>query len=282
MARICQVCKKPPITARHSYCARCYKWCSVRKEIRARVRTLRKRYDPARDIFTCTYLLIPLDETDKDAPDALTFHHPIPKKRGNVKVSCSFYNAMISDMTDNEGRKAVIALARHFQHGTRFDKKAVSFRYWNRAPLKAPRILGAPPLRAWHADKCLLCEKPPVPHTLYCARCHKMADAPDFSMVMLQALKEAYDPATDSFLCHYTGVAVDLENLGRPWDLTYDHPTPGDGSRLVVAAYWVNVMKTQLSEDEFRAVIIEMARCFETGQPFRLEVCGFKYWKKRS
>jgi hypothetical protein len=107
-----------------------------------------------------------------------------------------------------------------------------------------------------------------------------MADAPDFSMVMLQALKESYDPATDSFLCHYTGFAVNLENLGRPWDLTYDHPTPGDGSRLVVAAYWVNVMKTQLSEDEFRAVIIEMARSFETGEPFRMEVCAFKYWRK--
>ncbi|MBM4248112.1 MAG: hypothetical protein FJ149_01480 [Euryarchaeota archaeon] len=282
MPEECQVCRKPPISARHSYCARCHKWCSVRKEIRARVKTLKARYDPARDIFTCTYLNIPLNETDQDAPDALTFHHPIPKKRGKIKVSCSFYNAMISDLTDTEARRAVLALARRFQQGTAVDRKALRFRYWNRAPIKPPRIAGVPPFRAWRADECPICEKPPVPNTLYCARCHKMADAPDFSMVKLQALKEAYDPATDSFRCHYTGVAVDIQNLGRPWDLTYDHPMPGDGSRLVVAAYWVNVMKTQLSEDEFRAVVIEMARCFGTGEPFRMEVCEFRHWRKKA
>jgi hypothetical protein len=38
-------------------------------------------------------------------------------------------------------------------------------------------------------------------------------------------------------------------------------------------------MKNQLSEEEFKAVIIEFARCREAGEPFNLAVAEFKYWK---
>jgi len=281
MAKICQVCDKPPITPRHRYCARCYKWCSVRKEIRARVKTLRERLDRAADRFTCSYCGIVLNETDNKRPDFLCFDHRMPGKRNDLAVCAEFINLMKSDMTWKEFPVAVIMLAHLFLYGTPFDKKAVKFVCWNRSRKprpKAPPLKMPPPLRAWHADECPICGKPPVPHTLYCARCHTFADAPDFSMVKLLALKEAYDPATDSILCHYTRVLVDIKDPASPWYLNYDHVIPGDESRLVVAANFVNVMKTQLSEDEFRAIIIELARHFETGEPFDLGVCEFKYW----
>jgi len=88
----------------------------------------------------------------------------------------------------------------------------------------------------------------------------------------------AYDPVSDTFLCHYTGLPVDLKDPGSPWYLNYDHVIPGDENRLVVAANFVNVMKSELSEDEFRAVIIELAHHFDTGEPFDMGVCAFKYW----
>ena len=275
----CQVCDKPPITSRHHYCARCYRWCSVRKEIRARVKTLRENRDRKRDCFTCSYSGVVLNETDNKDPAFLCFDHRIPRKRGDLAVCASFINYMKSDMTWEEFPKVVIMLAHHFLYGTPFDKNAIKFEYWRRVVRPGARLLGMPPpLKAWHADKCPICEKPPVPHTLYCARCHRFADAPDFSMVKLQALKEAYDPVSDTFICHYTGVPVDLKDPGSPWYLNYDHVIPGDESRLVVAANFVNVMKSELSEDEFRAVIIELAHHFETKEPFDMGVCAFKYW----
>jgi hypothetical protein len=38
--------------------------------------------------------------------------------------------------------------------------------------------------------------------------------------------------------------------VGRPWSLNFDHAVPGDDRELAVAAWWVDLMKTDEDEDE--------------------------------
>jgi hypothetical protein len=93
------------------------------------------------------------------------------------------------------------------------------------------------------------------------------------------AMQAAWDPIAKGFRCYYTGIILELYDLTSPWYITFDHRIPGKIGDLVVCAAWVNSMKNQLSEDEFKAVIIEFARCKEAGEPFNLAVAEFKYWR---
>jgi 5-methylcytosine-specific restriction endonuclease McrA len=273
----CTVCDNPTISPRYRYCARCRRWCAVRKEIRARVKTLRENFDRKNNCFRCSYCGAILDEKNNKSPLFLCFDHPTPRKRNDLAVCSSIMNYMKSDMLPEEFRPVVIALAHRFLHGARFDISLTRFRYWKRVARARLRRTGRLEKR-WDTEECILCGKVPVPHTRYCARCHKLADAPDFSMVQLEALIDAYDRDLDAFICHYTGLPLDLTDPGSPLYLNFDHVIPRDNRRLVCAASFVNVMKSEMTEDEFRAVIIELAHHWETGEPFDTNVLKLKYW----
>jgi hypothetical protein len=76
--------------------------------------------------------------------------------------------------------------------------------------------------------ECVVCGHATVPYSIYCPRCrwyvfwhgsgHRAYAA---------ALREAYDPVADGFVCRYTGVLLDPE-MGRPWSLNFDHRISGD------------------------------------------------------
>ena len=238
---------------------------------------MKENYDPVLDVFRCSYCGAALNEVDNKDPLFLCFDHRTPKKRNDIVVCGSVFNCMNSDMTAVEFPTVVIMLAHHFLYRTPFDRDAVKFLYWHRVA-RVWRPAKKRGLRRWKTRHCLICGKEPVPATRYCARCHRYADAPDFSKAQLKALIEAIDPVLDRFICHYTGVPLDEADPGSPWYINYDHVIPGDGSRLVVAANFVNVMKSEMSEEEFRAVIIELARHLETGEPFNTDVLKLKYW----
>jgi hypothetical protein len=57
-----------------------------------------------------------------------------------------------------------------------------------------------------------------------------------------------------------------------PWYITFDHRIPGKPGDLVVAAFWVNRMKTYLTEEEFRAVVMELADHIRSGTEFNKAV----------
>ena len=275
--RICLVCPHPTITPRYRYCLRCYHWCSVRKEIRARVKTLIENYVPAADGFRCYLCGAILNETDNKDPLFLCFDHRTPRKRNDLAVCSSVMNCMKSDMLPEEFRAVVIALAHHFLDGTPFDIKLADLKYWNRAS-KARTVRRKRLEKRWDTKECLICGREPVLHTRYCLRCHQFADSPDFSKAQLEALREAYDRDLDAFICHYTGLPLNLTDPGSPLYLNFDHVIPGDNRRLVCAANFINVMKSEMTEEEFRAIVIELAHHFETGEPFNTEVLKLKYW----
>ena len=53
----------------------------------------------------------------------------------------------------------------------------------------------------------------------------------------------------------------------RPYSVSFDHRIPGRQEQ-VVCAYFVNCMKTNLTDAEFRAVLRELTNNWRLGTPF--------------
>jgi hypothetical protein len=81
------------------------------------------------------------------------------------------------------------------------------------------------------------------------------------------------------FRCHYTGVPLVEDDPRSPWSL--DHRVPGYAGTLVVAAAWVDAMKTSLSETEFWKVVGEYDRYLREGGEFDRDVAEFEHWRGR-
>jgi hypothetical protein len=81
----------------------------------------------------------------------------------------------------------------------------------------------------------------------------------------LRALQRSWRDG--AFHCFYTGIV--LVEDGRRWRdhryLTFEHRTPGDESSVVVTCALVNRMKTDLTEEQFKAMVAELAKVFAGG-----------------
>lgn len=93
----------------------------------------------------------------------------------------------------------------------------------------------------------------------------------------VKALKDSWKD--NNFLCHYTGIPLNETNHKNPLYLTFDHRTPRDENDIVVTMACINDMKSDMSEEEFKTVVIELAKCFE-GKKFNKEILKLKHWKR--
>ena len=64
-----------------------------------------------------------------------------------------------------------------------------------------------------------------------------------------------------------------------PRYLTFDHRTPRQEDDVVVTAACFNDMKSDLTEAEFRTVVLELASAFQGGR-FDEDVLELKHWKR--
>ena len=128
--------------------------------------------------------------------------------------------------------------------------------------------------------KCFVCPHETVGKSIYCARCGPLIINFADQAARAVALRDAYDPATDSFICFYTGERLITSDPKSPWYVTVDHRTPGKAGTQVVAAAWVNRMKSEMAEDEFRIAIPLLARCFD-GEALDITQLTFRYWNKQ-
>lgn len=130
---------------------------------------------------------------------------------------------------------------------------------------------------------CAACGAP-LHHPLatYCKRCKKLIDRVDIrgkhdKSARERALKKAWDG--QAFRCYYTGIKLVEDNHKDPRYLTFDHRVPRKESDIVVVAAAINDMKSDMADDEFRAMVQELANYFN-GQGFNESVFNLKYWKR--
>lgn len=80
----------------------------------------------------------------------------------------------------------------------------------------------------------------------------------------MAALKQAWDG--QAFRCYYTGSKLVEDNYKDPRYLTFDHLTPRHEGRIVVVASVINDMKSDMSDKEFRRMVLQLANYFKGGK----------------
>jgi hypothetical protein len=131
---------------------------------------------------------------------------------------------------------------------------------------------------------CSVCEAPRNRYAYLCPRCKKLVDKAHrrYSVnrdIASNALKSAWDRNKKVFRCYYTGVTLVENNHRDPRYFTFDHRTPRDERDIVVASACINDMKSDLSEKEFRRIVLELAQRFQGG-PFDECVLNLAHWKR--
>jgi hypothetical protein len=238
-------------------------------------------YVKALDAFLCQYAKLPLEMVDRSSPYWIQFDHIVPVKTSAFQALWAVFNQMKGDLADDEFRQLSIMLRDHWI-GTRFDKDAVKFQYWNRTKLQlALGPIEDLPLGESPTENCVVCGDRSYPKSVYCPRCRQFMRADRESLERRKALQTAWNPIKRKFICYYTGVELDHDDLNKPWYVSFDHKIPRTKGDLVVAALWISIMKADLARDEFYAVVNDLAKCFESRKAFDKGVCEFKYWTIR-
>lgn len=130
--------------------------------------------------------------------------------------------------------------------------------------------------------ECKVCKSVVHPLAQVCKRCKKLVDRVDTrrkanKLARVAALKSAWDG--EGFRCRYSGVRLVENDHRSPRYLTFDHRTPREEDDVVVACACLNDMKSDLTEGEFRAVVMQLASRFQGG-PFDERVLNLKHWKR--
>jgi hypothetical protein len=126
---------------------------------------------------------------------------------------------------------------------------------------------------------CFVCQSETERGNRYCPRHRKLIVNSAEQGAQARAFKKAYDKRTGNLIDYYLGIPLDESDPDGPLYPTCDHRTPGRKGNLVVTAAWVNRMKTQLSEHEFRKLVAALAAAFQ-GAAFDPRAHRFRYWLK--
>ncbi len=118
-------------------------------------------------------------------------------------------------------------------------------------------------------SKCDICGASTHHLAQLCKRCKKIRDRIDMRRrpnkeARTRALRLAWDG--EAFRCYYTGVRLADDDPSDPRYMTFDHRTPRDEDDVVLCAACINDMKSDLSEEEFRAVVLALAARFNGGE----------------
>ena len=130
---------------------------------------------------------------------------------------------------------------------------------------------------------CEICGCSIHPLSYCCKRCKKLIDRINPRQkhdknARIRALKQAWDG--EGFRCHYSGVRLVEDKHQDPRYLTFDHRTPRRENDIVVAASLLNDMKSDMTEDEFKAMVIQLANRFQGGDIVKEEFFNLESWKR--
>jgi len=267
-------------TSRSKLCPRCQAIRNSRHDRALKPEDMIAAYDPPSDTFKCMYSGLSMDESNPQSPYHYSTDHWVPGEK-KVVMCCRLFNTMKSSLTGPEFIKVVPHLDDVLQGLVPFQRDIIPFERWNwTAAPKVPKYRPDPALRLVKVDACKICRKPPLLYSYYCARCRELVFQHGLAGPRVEAFANAYYEPLDTFLCHYTRQPLVFTGRYGPWHVSVDHLTPGDEKHVVVAALWVNRMKTYLTESQFRAVIHALAFHIRTGAPFDTSVLSARSFQQ--
>jgi hypothetical protein len=300
---ICPVCEFRPHTERSIYCEECGSLLLHKPEQSARVVAMVN----ARLLlgnFRCYYTGDKMNLKDPTDPKYAHFDHRTPGRKGDRRspdlpqgflradstgakraegdlvMCCAWVNQVKGRLDEDEFWAVVFAYVDHLD-GKPFPPELVRFKYW-KSTAEGPVLTLAMiprPLRT-NAEFCDICGEKPLPRAKYCKRCSWIVYHAGENLARVAGLKRAVRKERKLFLCRYTGLVLELVDIGSPRYVNFDHVVPGVKGRLEAVCAFINRMKTAMTKREFDRVMRELARFKREGGEFDGKVVRFRYWRK--
>lgn len=111
-----------------------------------------------------------------------------------------------------------------------------------------------------------------VVNVVLCARCRRIYEqgGPGLKKkeARFRAMCAQWNDEAKAFLCRFTGLPLTDGAPGSRTSATWEHLTPGDPCSVVLAADLVNKMKGNMTEAQFRKMVVALADHFRTNEPF--------------
>jgi hypothetical protein len=107
-----------------------------------------------------------------------------------------------------------------------------------------------------------------------CPRCRRIYEHGSLELkkkeARFRAMCEQWNVEEKAFLCYFTGIPMtDVPGSRTSW--TWEHLAPGDAWSVVLAADLVNKMKVNMTETQFKKMVLALADHFRTNKPFDRE-----------
>jgi hypothetical protein len=132
--------------------------------------------------------------------------------------------------------------------------------------------------------KCVICDTI-LRHSLakYCTRCKNiMARVETRGKADIaareKALKDSWDKESECFRCHYSGIQLRDNNPRDPRYVTFDHLIPRREGELVITAAIINDMKSDMSVEEFKEIVCQLAKHFKDGTQIEETIFKLKHY----
>jgi hypothetical protein len=212
----------------------------------------------------CSLSGVSLEIDDDTSPWFLVFSRLNPKDKSRILPVSALFNAMKSFLLKKEFWYYVLAVDDH-----------------RKKHLKVKRI----PLVNWHglnlskdSGVCDGCRQAPaLKGRKYCAKCARIAYRMKRARFPREAIQGVWDYIRKyGFVCYYTGMELDLDDPKSPWYLVFDHWNPRDPRKIVITSAVLNIMKSDLTEDEFWYFISQLANFHRYGTAVRKRKLA--YW----
>ena len=214
----------------------------------------------------CYYTGISLQIDDDTSPWYLVFSRLNPGDKGKIVPASALLNEMKSRLSIKEFWYYVLALDDHREKN-----------------LKVKKI----PLVHWHGLNvsqdnrvCAGCGQAiALKWRKYCAKCARIEYRMKHARFPREAMLEVWDYVRKyGFVCYYTGMPLELDDLKSPWYLVFDHWMPRDPRKIVITSAVVNIMKSDLTEQEFWYFIKQLANFHRYGTAVRKR--RLAYWSR--
>jgi len=135
-------------------------------------------------------------------------------------------------------------------------------------------------------SKCVICDTV-LRHSLarYCTTCKNIIGRVENRgkadiAAREKALKDAWDKESECFRCHYSGIQLVDNNPRDPRYITFDHITPRREGEQVITAAVISDMKSDMSLDEFKEIVCQLAKHFEDGAPVDETIFKLKHYRR--
>jgi hypothetical protein len=94
----------------------------------------------------------------------------------------------------------------------------------------------------------------------------------------LKAVKSSW--RNGSFRCHYAGIELEIFDSSSPFYFSFDHVTPREGSKIVACSAFINDVKSDSTEEEFKHNTIVLANHFSSGTTLHQSDFKVKHYKR--